>query len=173
MARERIHNGLIALCLILVFAVSADRAHAIDASEHTLTTAFLYNFAKYTEWPEERMSGSSAFVMCFGAGAEIAPFMSRLTSRSLRDIPITVRAVHEADELHDCHLIYFERVTPLSQSVNFSDSQALLVGRNVPGVDISLFRKGENLRFQIRQERASSHGITFRSQLLKIAVKTE
>lgn len=148
-------------------------AHAIDASEQTLTTAFLYNFAKYTEWPQHIAASSNAFLLCYPAGSEIAPFMSRLASRSLRDKPIAVREIKEAKDFSGCHLVYFERESPLFTATDVPSLQALVVGRNVPEADISLFRKGETLQFKIRQQRALDHGIKFRSQLLKIAAETE
>ena len=167
-----VRNFLLLAALSLAM-MGASRAYAVDAKELTLTAAFLYNFAKYTEWPEDTFVDGGAFVLCYPEGDPIGPYMSRLASRSLRNKPITVRAVRSSADFSGCHLLYFEHEHGLFEQVEVASLRALVVGRNIDGVDISLFRIGENLRFKIKQSRALEHGIKFRSQLLKIAAETD
>ena len=167
--RLRVH---IIFQLLLTCSMLAGPAvvHAADTRELSLTTAFLFNFAKYTEWPTEE---DGTFSFCVEEKAEISPFMAKLASRKIREQKIEVQKVSSTAEIAICDVIYFESKSLLYDMILRENRAILIVGRDLPAVDINLFKAEDTLQFSIQLERAEALGFKFRSQLLKIAAETK
>ena len=163
-------------CCILLYLMllggllsSAASVRADDTRELSLTTAFLYNFAKYTEWPTDQ---ERSFAFCVEEEAEVQPFMSKLTARTLRNRKIEVLIITTTDQLSACDVAYFDSASRLSEHVINADLPMLLVGRDIEDADITLFKSDDTLQFKIRLRRVEAKGFKFRSQLLNIAAET-
>ena len=161
---------LLILSIALFWAPVVTRA--ADTRELSLTTAFLFNFAKYTEWPDSEALVEDPFVFCVEKDAEVISFMDKLTSRTLRKRQLEIAEVSSTVEVSKCDVIYFEGQTDLFQSLDLKRLSVLVVGRDIEEADITLFKAEDTLQFKIRLDRAEAQGFKFRSQLLKIAVET-
>ena len=94
-----------ALCV----GISANSAHAQAASEFQVKSAYLYNVAKMTEWPEHVLpNDDSRLVMCvFGGDDDFAEVLrATLAGKNIRDHPIEVRHLQSSGELKSCHLAF-------------------------------------------------------------------
>ena len=123
-------------------------AHAAETREQSLTVAFLYNFARYTEWPHTaELANSESFTFCFEAGASVEPFAARLATRKIKGKALKVTVLAEGDSHSDCQIMYFEKSSRRLARAAEGDIPILLVGRDLDGVDIRLFELRDTLQF--------------------------
>lgn len=142
-------------------------------TEAEITAAFLFNFARYTRWPEQHSRGEKGQrVFCFFDAAELADVFERMVgSARLRGRRVVVVRVSEAAELAGCQLVYTDQ--PLPGWLGESDYRLLTVGRGdqfvANGGVIALFNENNHLRFKINRRVAHDAGLVLSSKLLRLA----
>lgn len=141
-----------------------------------IKTAFIYNFAKYTHWPESGADGSkmSSFVICIPKQSLFTSYFRELSARDIRGVPIYIREIILNKRESGCQMLFIpvnsEKEFELSNS--YWRSQAILLVSEKPGlVDINVYPEEDKVGFDVKTVRAGKHGIQFSSQLLKLALK--
>jgi hypothetical protein len=153
---------------------------AQDVTEPALKAAFIYNFAKFTEWPGD-IPAAGPFVMCvFGDGAVGEALERAVVGRALGGRPIVASRVVAVDPKRACHVLYVSGVsTPQA-------GQAIADLRDVPVLTISdvegftgvggiaqfFFEHGQ-LRFRIQLESAKRARLQISSRLLIMAKRND
>jgi hypothetical protein len=164
-----------------VLAVSALGLCAAGAggapAEYQVKGAFLYNFAKFVDWPAPALDGRDRFVICvLGSGEEEREFSAVVGGRNVRGRPVVVQALGTADEASACHILFVSG----SRDLPAEDVARAVAGHHVLTVGesdrfardggmvnfVSLERK---LRFEINKRRAEDAGLVISSHLLKLA----
>lgn len=75
--------------------------------EYALKAAFLYNFAKFAEWPAASFSDSHApFVICLAGNDPFGPNLKSLEGKLVKDRPLVTKPIHTDDNLISCHILY-------------------------------------------------------------------
>src|SRR5579859_7439521 len=83
---------------------------AETASEYQIKAAYLYNFAKATQWPEEVLANpdSSLLVGVFGGHEDFVKVVQNtLAGKSINGHPIEIRHSRSVAELKSCQLVFF------------------------------------------------------------------
>ena len=158
----------------------AGRAHAQESqpSEYQLKAAFLYNFAKFVEWPADALpQNTSPFVI--GILGE-SPFNDDLektvAGKKISNHPISVVACSTAIEATNCHILFISssektRLPEIFKSL--LDSSILTVGETEQftesGGMINFVREANKIRFQINDDAAKKSGLKISSKLLSLA----
>jgi hypothetical protein len=101
--------------LILVAILAALLMSAVPASadepgfnEYQVKAAFLYNFAKFVDWPSDAFAGPQApFVIAILGGNPFGDMLKTLKGKSVKGHPLVVREAASPDALDDCHLVFF------------------------------------------------------------------
>lgn len=142
--------------------------------EPEIILGFLYNFAKYIEWPAEREPMEQrGMTFCFADPNPLEGIMGSLTSRQINNAPIFVKKVtaNSADE--DCDIIFLSSATSRG---DIQDMMARLLGKPVLVVTqdknvgtIRLIEDENRLRFIIDLTRAKADGLKVSAQLLSLA----
>ncbi len=96
------------LALALILFTGAARAAQDSPSEYQLKAAFVYNFAKFVDWPPKVYSApQSPFSICI-VGTD--PFGSviddTLRGKTVGDHPVVVRRDKEASEARHCQIVF-------------------------------------------------------------------
>lgn len=173
---------LIVVALVLSFTLPAATmttygAGGDDSStvEYQLKAAFLYNFAKFVQWPAETNGGSlDPFALCVSGDEPFRIIHHYLAGKRIRGQLIAVRAVGGSSELSDCHLLFVSAASAQLQHALPSVKGAVLtVGEAedfvTSGGMINLVRVDNRLRFEISRRAGERAGLKFSSQLLKLA----
>jgi len=106
-------------------------ASAQDVTEPALKAAFIYNFAKFTEWPSGLMPTGQPLVMCVLGDAAVGDALERaVKGRELAGRRMTVWRATPADPQRVCHVLYVSHVTA-SQA-----TQAIAGVRDLPVLTI-------------------------------------
>jgi len=169
--------GLITRGTIAILLLMGPWASAQDVTEPSLKAAFIYSFAKFTEWPADVPRTAEPFVMCVLGDAAVGDALERLVKgRVLAGHSMAVSHVGPAAPQNRCHVLYLSGVTA-SQA-----AQVVARHRDVPVLTISdvegftdvggiaqfFFEQGR-LRFTIQVGSAKRAHLQISSNLLALA----
>jgi hypothetical protein len=162
---------LVLVCLIpVVGACAASREQAPD--EYQVKAAFLYNFAKFVEWPAGTFPNAADPVAICILGQD--PFGGSLeqvvAGRMIETHPIVVRHLGSAKQAAGCHILFFGRGSaPASEVAN---AGILTVGDSDSSEDgaVIYFRlEAGKVRFEISLQAAERENVRISSRLLSLA----
>jgi hypothetical protein len=167
----------IARATIAALLLARALAFAQDVTEPALKAAFIYNFAKFTEWPADAVPPSEPFVMCVIGDADVGGELERtVKGRVLAGHRILVSIVPATGPQRPCHVLYVSGV-PAEQA-----GQIVAALSNAPVLTISdiagftqrggmaqFFFENSQLRFGIRGESATRARLRISSKLLTLA----
>jgi hypothetical protein len=168
---------MIALC---IFSSAPPRALALNDEdvEYPAKLAFLYNFAKFIEWPPGSYDYPSApFVICIAGHDPFSPGTeNELRTRRVLGHPIEIRALRSTDGLSACSMLFIP-FTEKDQADNIlrglRGSSTLTVGETegfaARGGIINLTVEGNRLHFEINQLAAKRAGLKISSKLFSLA----
>jgi hypothetical protein len=138
--------------------------------------AFVYNFTKFTEWPQRSLPKGMVELCVAADDAEHESAMRGLSGRQIRGLPLRVRPILQAAEVGGCQVVYVpdrdpRQVAEMAQAarqagvLSVSDNDAFL---RMGGM-IGLVSGQGRLQFEVDQDAAVRSGIQLHAQLLKLA----
>ncbi|MEO8259838.1 MAG: YfiR family protein [Acidobacteriota bacterium] len=97
---------------IASFLLLCSIARAQDVMESPLKAAFIYNFAKFTEWPPDVMPAGAPFTACVLGDVSLREALERVVKgRQFSGRAILVSDVQLEGKLRSCHLLYISGTT--------------------------------------------------------------
>lgn len=159
----------------LALASFAAPARAESASS-ALKAAFVYNFAKFTEWPADSLAASAPIVICVFGDAGVADRLVELTAgQAIGAHPMVVRQPRVDGALEDCKVVYVsgldgKRLSTLVAAL--SRSTVLTIGDAdgfaQRGGIVGLFVDAGRIRFMINLDSARRSRLQLSSKLLTL-----
>lgn len=157
--------------LILLAALAAGTARAEPVSEYDMKATYLYNFARYTDWPFQSRAN---FNLCVLGDDELGAALSRLELDRIAGMRVVVARLSSLVAIRQCQMLYL----PAHQSAairriraELADLPVLTVGE--PGsegeVAITLRLQGARLVFDINQPLFERSGLRPQETLLRLA----
>jgi hypothetical protein len=164
--------------LSALFLAGRARADTADELEYQVKAAFLYNFAKFVEWPAGAFQGPTDSMILCVVGDD--PFGESLDTvvrgETLNGRPLVVHRTRNVYEIQDCHIVFVPRSEQGRQEKILEDLRnrgALTVGEAdgfLTGGGIIRFVLEQNrVRFDINLQAAESSGLKLSSKLLRLA----
>jgi hypothetical protein len=100
---SRLSCAVVAATLL---SLSAD-SYAQSATAAALTSAFLYNFAKFTEWPADVLAPGQRLALCvLGDNAVAAALEQTIRGHAIESHELTVELLKQDASARSCHLLY-------------------------------------------------------------------
>jgi hypothetical protein len=159
-------------CLLLV----APRASA--QSEDQVMAAFLFNFARYVEWPKDAFDRNDMPVnICMLSTKEFGDVVSRTVSgKTVADRSVVVRRTADLPETTGCHILFIGREYDKSHTETVAELGGLSVftvadqeGFARAGGIANFYRTENRIRFEINPHAAQKVGLKISSRLLRLA----
>ncbi|HXE80546.1 MAG TPA: YfiR family protein [Vicinamibacterales bacterium] len=165
----------VAAIVLLGAGVAPVRAQTL---EDEVKAAFLYNFAKFVEWPADAFDSADAPITFCLVGRD--RFGSALDDvirgERIRNRPLAVRRFEDVGEARGCHLLFVSpdlenhfaallRAVDTTRVLTVSDSLAFLKA----GGHISFFVEASRVRFAVNQEACDRASFRVSSKLLQVA----
>jgi len=165
-----------AAAVLCVVALIPARAFGQTPSltEDDVKAAFLYNFAKYVDWPNT--AGSDAFRVCVVADAGLEKRVDNLVAGETIDGKAVRRETPAPEGARGCHILFIgdiesERIDHFIAAVQ--GAPVLTVGESPDflnrGGMIAFVHEGDRVRFDINNAAAQQVGVTVSSRLLRLA----
>jgi hypothetical protein len=150
-------------------------------SEYQMKAAYLYNFAKFVEWPPAALPTTNSPIIIGVLGDD--PFDGFLDStvqhKTIDGHPLAIRRLKTAAEAKTCHVLFISS----SEKKNWPEISAALAGASVLTVSenwdhftaqggmILLFMEGKRIYFEINNDAARKAGLKISSKLLLLGKK--
>ena len=174
-------SGVRVICSILaaslITPISTAHPEAQETREYELKAAFLYNFAKFVEWPAGTFSDDGAPIVVAVVGDD--PFRASLDSvsgKSANGRQVVVRRMSVGQDLRSCQVLFVSsserrRLTEIVASIE--GASVLTVGEMdgfaSNGGMIRLTMEDNKVRFQINAGAARHARLRISSKLLSLA----
>ena len=170
------------LQIIVIFSVSVLPAHlpaqSTGPSEYELKAAFLFNFAKFVEWPSSAFANpQSAFLVCvlgpdpFGSALDDA-----LLRHSIQGHAVALLRMKRTVDIVGCQILFVpasERNRLPEVIAKLRGQYVLVIGENEDfassGGVIQFALEQNHIRFLINTDAADRSGLKFSSKLLALA----
>jgi hypothetical protein len=164
----------------LVFSLALATAAEDTATplEHQVKAAFLFNFAKFVEWPREAAgSQDEGFVICVVDDDDFAEELDRAVSgKTVEGHVLQVRRLQPPDDARNCRILYLGSLESPRHSTLLKSVRAasvLTVG-NAPGFTrqggiINFILADNRVRFEINPDAAERARLHISSKLLQLA----
>ena len=96
-----------AAAVALLLAAPSPRAEAqgLQLHEKEIKAGLLYNFLKYTDFPDSALSGSSISVCLYG-GDPFGGYLDHTRGLTVHEKPISVRDISSVAEAEKCQLVF-------------------------------------------------------------------
>lgn len=116
----------LALLIAAVLSPAAAAQDSVRMAEQDIKAGLLYNFLRYTHWPDASRS-DSAMVVCFYGRDPFGGRLSPMAGRTVNQRTIVVRAVRAHSEIDTCSLFFLNA----DERASWPDLHAYLTRRNV------------------------------------------
>ncbi|MCJ7829966.1 MAG: YfiR family protein, partial [Desulfobacterales bacterium] len=151
------------------------------AEEHLVKSAFIYNFAKFVEWPSGAFGASDApLVLCILGEDPIQNALASVAGKMIGAHPLVVTPAASVENTAACHMLFIAGAKrgDLAPILNgLARRPVLTIGDSEgfarEGVIINLVKSRGKIRFEINLEAAKRSGLDISSKLLKLAMVVE
>lgn len=164
--------------LLLPFIHARSSAQADVTSENDVKSAYLFNFAKFVEWPERAFaSKTSPIILCVVGEDSLGAALDNLESKKIKGRPLVVVRSRNKEQIKPCHILYVSD----SEKKDLPDILSRFGGRSCLTVSsvsdfanqggmIGFVRKGNNIRFEVNLEAIKRGELSVSSRLLNLAL---
>jgi hypothetical protein len=176
----RVSSRLLQIIVIFSLGVFPARlsAQSTGPTEYELKAAFLFNFAKFVEWPPSAFANpQSAFLICvlgpdpFGSALDDA-----LLRHSIQGHAVALLRMKRTADMVGCQILFVpasERNRLPEVTAKLRGQSVLVIGENedfaASGGVIQFALEQNRIRFLINTDAADRSGLKFSSKLLALA----
>jgi YfiR/HmsC-like len=165
---------LFGACLLLG-VLGAARALA-DSAEYRLKAAFLYNFAKFVEWPEPYFSAQPVINLCVIGADEFGSALDGIDRKKAQGREVLVKRGATAVESRDCQILYISpshaksvadilRAASQGNALTVSDMEGFCQAGGMIGLVVA----DQKVGFEVNLDAAQRADLRLSAQLLKLA----
>lgn len=170
-------------CLLLAFhgATWTEAASPPSLTEGQIKAAYIYNFAKFVQWPETAFTNSGEPLrVCIVGSDALFQAMQSLQGKTVQGRPLTLSKRSFLESPPDAHILFIARqygegawkelekqvFTPMLTIADFDSFVS-------EGGIIGFIQEGSKLRFAVNIAAARRSGLKLSSKLLRLAVFVE
>lgn len=167
---------LVVQMLAMVSASAAAPGDSLEVS--AIKIAFVYNFAKFTEWPAEEYASSTASIhVCVRRSELDIRAVRSIDGKTIRERPIRTLVVGAGDDVSVCDVLFVSRFSSSVERNMVLDAarrhRILVVSDERSfaqnGGHIGLISDKQRLRFQVNLHSVSDAALKLGSGLLQLA----
>ncbi|HEX4004261.1 MAG TPA: YfiR family protein [Candidatus Acidoferrales bacterium] len=175
---RRLSTALACFGLFVLAARTPARAAQGNPSEYQLKAAFVYNFAKFVDWPPKTYSNpQSPFAICILGDDPFGSLIDdALQGKTVADHPVVIRREKDATAARHCQIVFVSA----SEKHRLPEILEALKGANIlivgdfdgfaaRGGTIELTLQDSRVRFAINPTAADDAGLRISSKLLALA----
>ena len=150
-------------------------------SEYQIKAAFLFNFAKFVEWPSKSLidDKSPITIAVLGNNVFDNSLEKTVQGKFVDEHPLAVKFIHSELEATNCQILFISpsekgKVAEVLKTLKGSSTLTIseLDGFIQSGGMINFVVEGTKVRFQINREATTLAGLRVSSKLISIALPT-
>ena len=164
---------MIILALNLL-AVMPATSLADNISEYTIKAAFIYNFARFTEWPDQ----SDELKVCIYGEDPFGSSIDKLNGEQIKDRTIKVIRTRSIEDVKSCHIAFLNIIPPerrlFARALRDIEGTSVLTISDAEGVIdfgvmIGLKIDNDKVAFDVNHTVAKASNIGISAKLLRLA----
>jgi len=149
----------------------------LSLSEYQVKALFLFNFAKYVDWPDEAFDSPNAPITIglIGENKFGDYLVHAVEGKTIGGRPLEVRSIKGAEELPQCHILFISSSEKMVAELlkKLQDLPVLTVGEQDQftqlGGIIGFLKKDGKIRLDINLKAARQANLKISSKLLSVA----
>lgn len=167
--------------LAIVLTAGITLTAAAESKENEVKAAFIYNFAKFTEWPATAVADDNELNLCMAGNGAFGKVLFSLQGREVQGTKLNIQKIEDISDLSDCQILYVSRseagrVDSLMDAI--AGKQGVLSVSDIDGFThhggiIELKVIDNKIRFAINLRAARQANIILSSKLLRLAIAVE
>ncbi|MFZ2525965.1 MAG: YfiR family protein [Candidatus Ferrigenium altingense] len=174
---RRLHAVAIRLLCGVMLLLTLTPAHAAP-SEYELKAAFIYQIAKFVEWPSAGapVNAGMSLRLCVLGGNPFGPALESIRGKPVNERRMEVSLLDMNAGISGCAMLFIaapmerhiERITALSRGtgvLTIGDTQ----GFAQRGVMVNFFSQDGKIRFEVNLDATRHDGLKISSKLLSLA----
>jgi hypothetical protein len=163
---------------VTMLLLSGARAQSPTAGEYQVKAAFLYNFAKFVEWPPSSFSDASApFRICvFGPNPFGTELRDITNAKMVNGHKLEVYQVIDLQTARTCHIVFIasSEAGQLKRILESLRGSYVLTVGDIKGFAeqggmISFVLENERVQFVVNRKATEQSGLKISSKLLSVA----
>jgi hypothetical protein len=173
LTRARIAGAWVVLTAAALLPVPSNGQQPL--TEAQLKSGFVYNAGIFVEWPPDAGS-STALVIGFPAGHDVAHPLAALTGKKINGRTISVKPFEPDDDPRDYQILFLGKVDRHLMSTvqeRIGDAPVLTIGDTdgftAQGGVVRLYMEDGRLRFEINMSRAERARLRVSARMLGLA----
>lgn len=173
-----LRRALGAPLLVVTLTAPPAPASAKQVGEADVMAAYLFNFTRFIEWPDETPPASDPFRLCVIADGAMTTLIERtMTGEAVKGRPSETAVPASIEDARRCQILFvgrteLSRARPLMAALR--DQPVLTVSDAARFADtggmIEFVRIGGHVRFRVNVEAAKRSRLSISSRLLRVAV---
>lgn len=153
------------------------RTNSASLPEYTVKAAFVYNFARFTQWPEAAFrDAASPLQLCVLGQDPFDGALDTIAGKTIGSRALTISHPLWASEARDCHILFVGETASerLPEIVALLEGSPVLTIGDTPdaartGGIIGLENVENRIRFQVNLDAAQQSGLRLSSRILDLA----
>lgn len=145
------------------------------ADEDALKVAFIYNFAKFTQWPA--LASDAPITICVFGRIEFQRQLASVDGKRVGQRPVAVMYLTDLSAVANCQIVFVGKLERDQRKAALGAARAfpILTISDIPdfarqGGMVEIFREDQRLRLRINQGNAEAAGVRLSSKVLKLAI---
>ena len=170
--------SFLALILIWLLTIVGARAQDPQRAEYHIKAAFLFNFARFVEWPPAAFAdaGSPIVIGILGENPFQDELEQTIRDKTLNNRPLVIKQFASLSESTNCQILFIstsekKRLPEIFEAVRAAS--VLTVGETDRFIEtggmVNLVHEGSKIRFQINEPVAKNAGLKISSKMLSLA----
>lgn len=154
-------------------ALAMDETETLRSPEYSVKAAYLYNFAKFTEWPDTGAE-SEAMTFCIAGADPFGDAFEALEEKGFLGRPVVVRRA--PPDLHGCRVLFVNEPDAVRRAeilLRAGNETILTVGDQEGFIDaggmIGFVIADDRVQFEANQTAAEQAGLTLGARMLELA----
>lgn len=148
-----------------------------ESREYAVKAAFLYNFAKFVDWPADAFKNeNSPFVLGIVGADPFGSALESLKEKTVKGHKLVIKRLPRLENFEDCHLLFISG----SEKSNLRSVLAAVKNHNILTVSdlerfahqggmVGLVTADNTIQFEVNLEPIQRSKLKVSSQLLKLA----
>ena len=149
--------------------------------EYEIKAVYIYNFAKYVEWPAKAFAhGTDPIILGILGDNPFGSHLDKIAGKLVHGRPLVIRQIKDVQNINPCHLLFISssEAKKLGHILPALARQPILTIADMEhfiadGGMINLLVQHNKVRFIINPAKAKEQGLTISSLLLKLAIIDE
>jgi hypothetical protein len=148
------------------------------ATEFQVKAAYLYNFGRFVQWPDQSTGDQAeSFEICVLGADPFGPALdATLAGGTINGRNVSAKRIAKPQDIDSCRILFISssEESHLKEDLAALDKTRVLTVSDIPrfserGGMIGFILEGNRVRFDVNLDSAQGAGLTLSSELLKVA----